>query len=414
MLSLETIENKMNTLEKFFTSRPSHIPLLEYRYYSLLRVVHSLAFLCHLSFLLLFYFLDVYELIYIQFLSLSVFAICIYLNEKRHYIVSAIIGTLEVIVHQALCVFMIGIESQFHLFLALSAMIPFLLPKGQNIVKSTLLSLSVGGIIFIQYVIGINEPIYTINPTILTSIGATNILITGLFLGVFGMYFAKAISITERQLELERAKSDKLLYNILPLSIANRLKKEDQVIAEEFEAVSVLFADIVGFTKLSERLSPEELVINLNEIFSNFDELVDKYDLEKIKTIGDAYMVSSGLPEPDPSEAKKMAAFALEMKAYMENRMESSNEKLQIRIGINSGPVIAGVIGKKKFAYDLWGDTVNIANRMESHGDPGKIHISESFKKLIENEYEIEKRMPITVKGKGEMQTYFLIKSFNT
>lgn len=169
-----------------------------------------------------------------------------------------------------------------------------------------------------------------------------------------------------------------------------------------------MFADLVGFTSLSTKLQPIELVNLLNEIFSAFDQLVEELGLEKIKTIGDAYMVAGGLPIPRKDHAETIADLALTMLNVMEQFEFNLNEELQIRIGINTGIVVAGVIGKKKFIYDLWGDAVNVASRMESHGIPGQIQVTEATYQSLKHKYLFEKREPIHVKGKGQMTTYFL------
>jgi adenylate cyclase len=209
-------------------------------------------------------------------------------------------------------------------------------------------------------------------------------------------------------LSIEQAKSEKLLLNILPSPIADRLKRKSEAIADSFSEATVLFADIVGFTELSSRLTPQELVQCLNRIFSCFDNLAEKYGLEKIKTIGDAYMVVGGLPNPRSDHAAAICQMAIEMQKELQAINRSMGEKFDIRIGINSGPVVAGVIGIKKFIYDLWGDTVNIASRMESHGESGAIHISEATYRLIEGQFNCELRGAIPVKGKGQMTTYWL------
>ncbi len=210
------------------------------------------------------------------------------------------------------------------------------------------------------------------------------------------------------QVKTEQEKSEKLLLNILPSPIADRLKLSSDAIADGFAEATVLFADIVGFTELSSRLSPQDLVHRLNEIFSAFDALADKHGLEKIKTIGDAYMVVGGLPEPRADHAIAMAQFAMDMRSALQQINQTLGESIDIRIGINSGPVVAGVIGTKKFIYDLWGDAVNVASRMESHGKPGEIHVSETTYQKLRSHFQLESRGTIHIKGKGEMQTYWL------
>jgi adenylate cyclase len=213
-------------------------------------------------------------------------------------------------------------------------------------------------------------------------------------------------------MEFEKKRSDMLLLNILPKDIARQLKDGSNgkgYIASSYASVSVLFADIVGFTKLSATVSAEDLVKLLNGIFSGFDQLSEKHGLEKIKTIGDAYMVVAGIPIERADHAQAIARMALDMQLMIsEFKQNSTAEEISVRIGIASGPVVAGIIGIKKFIYDLWGDTVNTASRMESHGEPNRIHISDVTRQLLGDDFACEERGFIQVKGKGEMKTYFL------
>src|SRR5205085_673683 len=211
------------------------------------------------------------------------------------------------------------------------------------------------------------------------------------------------------QLRVERAKSERLLLNVLPAPIAERLKEQEGVIAESFEEATILFADVVGFTQMSARVTPEELVHLLNEIFSAFDRLAHRHRLEKIKTIGDCYMVVAGLPMRRADHVEAMAEMALDMQAALAQFNETRNAALNIRTGINTGPVVAGIIGTAKFAYDLWGDAVNTASRMESHSVPGRIQVTAATYERLRDKYVFEERGPITIKGKGEMLTYFLV-----
>ncbi|MFP5318016.1 MAG: adenylate/guanylate cyclase domain-containing protein [Acidimicrobiia bacterium] len=216
-----------------------------------------------------------------------------------------------------------------------------------------------------------------------------------------------ALDREHRLLQAEREKSERLLLNVLPRAIADRLKASEEVIADSFPEASVLFADIVGFTPYAQRTPPEEVVRVLNELFSVFDGLADRYGLEKIKTIGDAYMVAGGIPEPRPDHAESVADMALSMVAEVERRSGDAQE-LRLRIGIDTGPVIAGVIGRRKFIYDLWGDTVNTASRMEAHGIPGSIQVTERTYRRLAQAFALEKRGVIEVKGKGPTTVYLL------
>jgi guanylate cyclase len=200
-----------------------------------------------------------------------------------------------------------------------------------------------------------------------------------------------------------------LLLNILPKEIAAILKNEDRTIADSFEGVSILFADLVGFTTLTANMAPVEVVNLLNEIFSHFDSLVEKYDVEKIRTIGDNYMVAAGAPRQCPDHACRLASMALDMQAYLQERHRRRDIPVQFRIGISSGPVIGGVIGRKKFVYDIWGDAVNIASRMESHGVAGKIQLTSITYELIRDRFACERRGTVRVKGMGDMETWFLV-----
>jgi guanylate cyclase len=207
----------------------------------------------------------------------------------------------------------------------------------------------------------------------------------------------------------EQARAENLLLNILPRPIADKLKAETRTIADQFSSASILFADVVDFTPLSEHLAPAEVVGVLDRLFSHFDVLVEGYGVEKIKTIGDCYMVAAGVPSPRPDHARALALMALDMQAAMRSVDEIGQLGLGLRVGINSGPVVAGVIGRKRFLYDLWGDAVNTASRMESQGTSGRIQITRATKELLENEFVCEPRGTISVKGKGEMEAWYLV-----
>jgi class 3 adenylate cyclase len=214
---------------------------------------------------------------------------------------------------------------------------------------------------------------------------------------------------TRRALDLERDKSERLLLNVLPAPIAARLKQTDGVIADAFGEVTVLFADLVDFTRRSERIAPEQVVQALNDLFSVFDQLAQQRGLEKIKTIGDAYMVAGGLPDPRPDHAHAVAEMAMAMRDEVARHTDPGGQPLAVRIGIDTGPVVAGVIGTSKFSYDLWGDTVNTASRMESYGVAGCIQVTARTYQRLKDGYRFERRGPIPVKGKGEIVTYLLV-----
>jgi adenylate cyclase len=222
------------------------------------------------------------------------------------------------------------------------------------------------------------------------------------------LYYEGTVSdVTERKLAQDQ--TEKLLLNILPKPIAIRLQAKQEVIADSFSDVSVLFADLVGFTDFSGQKTPRELVELLNLIFSEFDQLTERHGLEKIKTIGDAYMVVGGLPMPRDDHDVAIARMALDMQQAIRNFNTRNHQDLSLRIGINIGPVVAGVIGLTKFIYDLWGDTVNVASRMESSSIPGQIQVTEIVHQRLQSQFNFQERGRVSIKGKGDMTTYLLL-----
>jgi adenylate cyclase len=238
---------------------------------------------------------------------------------------------------------------------------------------------------------------------------ALNISVGGVIVFTLLALFAKQRQDALAALRVAQARAENLLLNILPGSIAERLKDSPQTIADQFPAASVLFADVVDFTPRSNGLTAAEVVGLLDRLFGEFDTLAERYELEKIKTIGDAYMVAAGVPDPRPDHAHVLALLALDMVAATRTDGAVADLDLVLRIGINSGPVVAGVIGRKRFLYDLWGDAVNTASRMESQGTPDRIQITRATYDLIKDDFECEYRGTVPVKGKGEMETWYLL-----
>jgi class 3 adenylate cyclase len=246
-----------------------------------------------------------------------------------------------------------------------------------------------------------------------TKLALANIdLICANLIGMFSCYlielYIRRNFFHTKLLEAEREKSERLLLNILPSAIAERLKQNSSTLADYFPEVTVLFADLVDFTEIASRITPTELVTLLNEIFSAFDRLAEWHGLEKIKTIGDAYMLVGGLPVPRPEHAEAVAEMALDMLEEISRFRTKEGEPLSLRIGINTGPAVAGVIGLRKFSYDLWGDTVNTASRMESQGKAGSIQVTAATYQILRHKYLFKERGEIDVKGKGKMRAYLL------
>lgn len=238
---------------------------------------------------------------------------------------------------------------------------------------------------------------------VMNTVGVVTYMIVAMY------YFLWRNEILSNLVLTEQKKGEALLLNILPKEIVAILKDENRVIADHFDSASILFADVVNFTPMSAAMTATELVELLNEVYSYFDTLVEKYDLEKIKTIGDCYMVAAGVPRRRPDHACVITKLALDIRDYV-SQHEFCGHQLIFRIGINSGSVVAGVIGRKKFIYDLWGDAVNTASRMESHSAGGSIQVTEATYDLIKDEYICEPRGTIQIKGKGEMPVWFVIE----
>jgi class 3 adenylate cyclase len=227
-----------------------------------------------------------------------------------------------------------------------------------------------------------------------------NVLVVSVFIYAVLYYFVRQSARLYQQ-------SESLLHNILPDQVVARLKRGNRMIADDFSAASILFADVAGFTPMSSQLTPEQIVEMLNDVFTGFDGLVAECGLEKIKTIGDAYMVAAGVPVVRDDHAIAICDLALAMRDHVD-ASEFGGRRLKMRIGIASGPVMAGIIGTQKFSYDLWGDTVNVASRMESAGVPGRIQVTDDTRHLVEDQFECEERGMVAVKGKGQLRTWFL------
>ena len=281
--------------------------------------------------------------------------------------------------------------------------------KGEYRFFFTLSALSLLLFVFCHYFF--TSPIIPILrfPREFLTLNVLNILSPILLVLIVLYTFSRNLNKARDELEISHAKTNDLLLNILPEPIAERLKGKENNIADSFKSATILFADFKGFTTLAVGYSPKEIVSILNKYFTAYDKLCEKYGIEKIKTIGDAYMAATGIPLANERHAYDMARFACEMLAVTEKISKKIQVVMQLRIGINSGDVVAGVIGKRKFTYDLWGDAVNMASRMESHGIPGQIQTTQATYLLLKNDFIFKKRGTIDIKGKGAQDTYLLI-----
>ena len=386
------------------------LPTAHQRYLVFSNYGAMVAAALHATFFALFLWANVQTLVWFNLGSVLFYFACIYFNFRGYLLLNLILVTLEVVAHAILSTIYLGWSSGFHFYILAMSMVIFFTPWEATYTKvTTTIAL------FASYM-GLKQISLTIPPKVempgwvLTTFDTSNVLGFVFLLASFAFYYNKAASDAEKALNEEHKVSATLLANILPAPIINKLKCNQGAVAERFTEATTLFSDIVGFTQMSAQVSPEELVNRLNEIFISFDHLAEKHNLEKIKTIGDAYMVAGGVPLPDANHAIAVTQMGLDMVEAIESINRRTGSSLQIRVGINTGPVIAGVIGRRKFAYDMWGDSVNTASRMESHGQPGRVHISESTYNIIKDHFECEERGEIEVKGKGRMKTWLVLR----
>ena len=336
-------------------------------------------------------------------------AMTIRFNFQRRYLLARIYFGCVAVSFMCIYALLMGDATRWAFFLPIIILLQFyIFPAEEKKWMYTIIVYCVLGFTGCEWWFLNHTSLLDFPPAIITSfryINAFGFLFCAVGLGMMGFI---TINRAEKKLEEEHLRSEQLLLNVLPAPIARRLKESSDIIVDRYANVTVLFADIVGFTKLAGNISPDKLIMLLNVIFSKFDELAGQFGLEKIKTIGDAYMVVAGLPDEKKDHAEVAAAMGLAMLDAIKKLNSSGGYNVNVRIGICSGPVVAGVIGTKKFAYDLWGDSVNTAARMESHGISGEIQVAESTFQLLENKYSFECRGMIDVKGKGLMKTYLL------
>ena len=390
---------------------PSNVDRYDHRTYYSMLIANIMAFLLHLSWIFIFYWLDFTTLSLINVGSVLIWIFNIAILCKRGAVLTAVVvGSAEVVSHQFLAIYYLGWGYGFQYYLLVVVAFAFMMNFRSMFIPGRMFVICL--VSFLEFYYGVQYwllPHTDLGSTVQETFLMANVTSAFAILAMMSYVYSEAARKAEAMLELERQKSERLLLNILPMSIAQRLKDHDEIIADHYDSATVMFADIVGFTALSEELAPTELVKRLNRLFSAFDDLAEKHRLEKIKTIGDAYMVAGGLPELHDSHAVDVSSMALDMLEVVTQYNLTTEQPLSLRIGIHTGPTVAGVIGIKKFVYDVWGDTVNTASRMESTGKPGRIQLSEQAAELLTNDFVIEERGTIEVKGKGSMKTYWLL-----
>ena len=396
--------SKFVQFQKFFI--PSKALSNEHqRFYIVLALMFILAAFVHVFYLFLFLWMDLEILTLFNLFSIVVFITTIWLIRQGRIYASATLGALEIICHVALCSYYLGLESGIIYTLFTPALAIGISPLHRWYKTILFFVISIEAVL-ISLLFG--DRVWVGSDITINLFHLFNFLMVFVVVVVAGLYLTSLVRNAEHALEEALAQSDALLNNVMPSVIAGRLKKTNEVIADSFPDTSILFADIVDFTPLSKSMTPVEVVSLLNDLFSRIDVLVEKYNLEKIKTIGDAYMVAAGVPIRRSDHAEVIVAFAIDLQKTLIAYNQETGYDLQFRIGINSGPVVAGVIGKLRFLYDLWGDSVNTASRMESHGIPNEIQVTEETRKILLGKYKFEDRGIVDIKGKGPMRTYLL------
>jgi class 3 adenylate cyclase len=375
---------------------------------SLANIIAFLLILLPLSYvpLFIYYLPSTIKILYIFIVCAVLNAVVILLNYMKKHLLSVIFFASFSLIFLIISSMFLGRYTNFHLLIICSLyLIFFVFPKNMKHIMFLFIFLFILSYVGIEIWFTKYDRLINADPIFFDFMRYTQVFGLSFFVFVISYHAYHVVYVSEDQLKREQEKSERLLLNILPEEIANILKDDDKIIAEHLNNASILFADVVNFTPLSAKMTPIELVEMLNHVFTDFDALVEKYGLEKIKTIGDCYMVASGVPRPRDDHAQALTCMALDMRDTIAKK-EFNGKKLNFRIGINSGPVVAGVIGRKKFIYDLWGDAVNTASRMESHSHKGVVQVSEATYKLIKDSFICEPKGAIDVKGKGKMDVW--------
>jgi len=356
----------------------------EYRFYVFAHWAFTIAAFFHTVWIFTFYNIGLNIMAYVNMVSVLIFLFAIYLVRKHlNFLFSSLLASFEFNAHAALAVYFLGWEAGFQLFIFTLVLTAYFFPDKKFAILVTIFSLANYVALFILF--ATRAPSFYHSDSIISLFHIINSASLLIAIATLAYLFRSVVDVTENRLQFQYDRAERLLRNILPVSVGERLKEKDQLIADGFPQASILFADLQNFTEFAGSTDPKNLVHTLNELFSSFDDLLEQNEVEKIKTIGDAYMVASGLPQESSRHAEQITDYALAMLSAVNDFNKKQDLDFSVRIGINSGPVIAGVVGKKKYAYDLWGDTVNVAARMETSGAPGQIHLSDNTYRLIDD-----------------------------
>lgn len=393
----------------WFTVPPEHVSKELARYYVYWKVFYFLAAVGHFMTLLLFWQVGVTFMALFNIFSVAIFASALWLLDRGYYRLAFWGAITELVLHGVAATVCVGHQYSFQLYPFLVVILLFIQPFYRlrtSIIAAAVVLVSAA--VLMGYSVG-SDPLYAIPEDQQVMLSAMPLITWPFYVLLMVLPFVRASARAEEEIAAAYGESERLLLNILPAPIAARLKTTEGMIADDHDKVAILFADIVGFTQMSGRLEPAQLVSLLNDVFNAIDEVVARHGTEKIKTIGDAYMVVAGLPLADPDPDDTIANLALDMVDAVSGFKDPvTGAPVQIRIGINSGAAVAGVIGNCKFAYDLWGDAVNVAARMEATGEIGRIQVPEAFARPLNDRFKFEPRGVVEIKGKGQMRTCFL------
>lgn len=445
-----------------FDTLPKSVQLENSRFYTVSNVAQTLAWAAHLTWFFILYQLGVFPLAWFQFFSIACYIAAIVSNRHGYHMVSMGVSLFEIVFHQIVAVKFLGTGAGFQYFIPVVAIFPFLMPRGSPVWKSLFLLLCTAGFLYIELYMVKIKPLYQISSFAMAGFNISNIVLSFGFIGLWAYYLnvaiyraeiilnkrTKELAVAEqkaeqekmqrdlevkerdneiyklrnielkesydeilvknRQIEEEKNKSRGLLLNILPEKTANELMDHGKATTRHYDSATVIFADFVGFTKTAEALNAEALVKQIDHYFKAFDQIMNRYQIEKIKTIGDAYMAAGGLPVENKTHAQDVVRAAIDIQAFVEKQKSLDRNAFDIRIGIHTGPVVAGVVGNHKFQYDIWGDTVNIAARMEQNSETGQINLSGSTFELIKPHFRCIHRGKIEAKNKGKIDMYYL------
>ena len=379
----------------------------EQRYYIIFAIwLYGYSLIIHCIFAIIFYYFSVISLFWFNLFSVILFTTIIFLNAKGWHNTCAIVAALEVVAHATMASYILGWESGFHYYILVLSLGTMMSPWMQLPLR-VFLVISYGLIYAAIWLVLLDHLPYDLMASVKIGkpFGFFNIISVACSGGFVVSLYRHAISNMQNDLKIQKQRVDDLLHNVLPVQIANRLKQGEENIADQIDSATVLFADIEGFTKFSSTVNSRELVALLNQVFSIFDTLTEKHHVEKIKTLGDGYMVVAGLQNDGSPHAQRAFHFAYEMLQEFQNWKIKRDLPFGLRVGLHSGTITAGVIGTKKFIYDVWGDTVNTAQRMESHGIAGHISLSNDAYQLLQTPYQMQEKM-IDVKGKGAIKSW--------